>query len=78
MLGLDPLDITCEGCALIAVSKTDEGITLEKLRKHPLGTEAAAIGTVTAEGKGRVLMETRVGGLRRLQKPVGELIPRVC
>jgi hydrogenase expression/formation protein HypE len=48
------------------------------LHQHLLGKEAKIIGFVTNEEPGKVFLETEIGGKRRLQKPVGELIPRVC
>lgn len=78
MLGLDPFEITCEGQAIITVpSEYAEGF-LNELRKHDKGKLASIIGEARADNVGKVFLNTSVGGLRRLQKPVGEMIPRVC
>ena len=77
LLGLDPLEITCEGQAIICVPSDEAESLLNQLKMHPLGKNAAIIGTAV-EGEGKVFLETISGGIRRLQKPVGELIPRVC
>jgi hydrogenase expression/formation protein HypE len=77
LLGLDPLEITCEGQAIISLPSENANSLLLELKKHPLGENAEVIGEIT-EGEGKVLLKTQAGGLRRLQKPVGELIPRVC
>ncbi|MHA1984685.1 MAG: hydrogenase expression/formation protein HypE, partial [Candidatus Hodarchaeales archaeon] len=78
MLGLDPLEITCEGKAIIAVSSEISEEILSILRKNPLGSNAQIIGEVKSNKSSKVFLNTSSGGLRRLQKPLGELIPRVC
>lgn len=78
MLGLDPLDVACEGIALIGVSSDKAVQTLEQIRKAHYGKDAAIIGEARVEDPGYVILETYVGGQRIIEKPVGELIPRVC
>ena len=39
---------------------------------------AAIIGIVTEENKGRVVMETEIGSQTLLPQPGGELLPRIC
>ena len=78
LLGLDPLEITSEGKAIITCSKNIADDLLKELQNHPLGKNAKIVGYVTNEDPGKVFLETEIGGKRRLQKPVGELIPRVC
>jgi len=78
MLGLDPLEVTCEGRAVLGVErdKVEEVLKAIKATKH--GRDAAVIGEVTAERPGYVILETSVGGKRIVEPPVGEPIPRVC
>jgi len=78
MLGLDPYEITCEGRAVICVSRERAEDTLKEIRKTKYGQEASIVGDVKAENPGYVLLRTRVGGTRVIQKPIGEPIPRVC
>ena len=78
MLGLDPLDIACEGIALIGVSPEKAEQTLEHIQKTRYGEDAAIIGEAKVEDPGYVILKTYVGGQRIIEKPVGELIPRVC
>ncbi|MBS7643131.1 hydrogenase expression/formation protein HypE [Candidatus Bathyarchaeota archaeon] len=78
MLGLDPLEVTCEGVATICVSQQQAEEVLEAIRKTRYGKDAQIIGTVKAEKPGYVLLETVVGGTRVVEKPLGEPIPRVC
>ncbi len=77
MLGLDALQIGNEGKVLIGVvsEKVDE--VLEAIKKHPLGKNAAIIGTATNKING-VVLETSIGGKRIVQKPLGDPIPRIC
>jgi hydrogenase expression/formation protein HypE len=79
ILGFDPLYLACEGCAAIAVSPSDCEQALELLKASPLCGEAAVIGEV-AEGEpaGMVSMRTLIGGERLVDKPWGEILPRIC
>ena len=78
MLGLDPLEVTCEGKAVIIVSNGDAENVLEAVRKTKYGKAAEIIGEVKGDRKGMVLLRTVVGGTRILRKPISEPIPRVC
>jgi hydrogenase expression/formation protein HypE len=78
VLGLDPLEIACEGRFIAAVDPEQADDLLAALRERPLGTDATIIGEARAERPGRVLMETAVGGTRFVDMPLGELIPRIC
>ncbi len=78
MLGIDPLEVTCEGRALIAVRPERAEETLERIRATRYGRNASIIGEVRAEKPGYVIMETVVGGKRIVEEPYGEPIPRVC
>jgi hydrogenase expression/formation protein HypE len=48
------------------------------MRDHEFGCEAALIGSVTADNRGRLVMETLLGGCREVDLPTGELVPRIC
>ena len=78
LLGLDPLNVANEGKALIVCGAEDADRIMAALRAHPLGREAAVIGTVCAEPRGLVLMETVSGGERVVETPSGEDLPRIC
>ena len=78
MLGLDPLEVTCEGKAVIVVSAEDADVILEEVKKTKYGKDAQIIGEVREDRKGMVLLRTVVGGTRILRRPLGEPIPRVC
>ncbi|HDO19377.1 MAG TPA: hydrogenase expression/formation protein HypE [Thermoplasmatales archaeon] len=76
MLGIDPLEIGNEGKVIIGVVREKAEDVLKALRRHPLGRDSEIIGEVK-EGKG-VIMETLIGGKRRIYKPIGDPIPRIC
>jgi len=78
MLGLDPLEVTCEGKAVMVVSASDAGVILEAVKATKYGKDACIIGEVKEERSGMVLLRTVVGGTRILRKPLSEPIPRVC
>lgn len=78
MLGIDPLSVANEGKAIIVTSENDTEKILETMKKTRLGRDASIIGEVTEKDKGRVIMETRIGGRKILSKPAGDPVPRVC
>ncbi len=77
LLGLDPYQIANEGVAILAVAPTAAEDVLATLRDHPKGRNAAAIGKVTEEYQGRVLLDTGIGN-RYMREPSREAVPRIC
>ncbi|MBI5419358.1 MAG: hydrogenase expression/formation protein HypE [Deltaproteobacteria bacterium] len=77
ILGFDPLYLANEGKALLIVDDQAADPIVEALRKTPYGRDAAVIGEVTV-GHAGVLMRTAVGGLRAVDYPVGDQLPRIC
>ena len=77
MLGLDPFHIANEGKALIGVSAAAADAALRALRSHPLGRDAALIGTCTEKHRGRLILDTGFGR-RIITEPEGEPLPRIC
>ena len=78
LLGLDPLNVANEGKAVITLPADRADRALALLRGHPLGRDAALIGQVDPGPAGAALLETPIGGLRRLSIPLGEELPRIC
>jgi hydrogenase expression/formation protein HypE len=78
ILGLDPLYVANEGKLVAIVAREAASTVLQRMREHPLGTEAAIIGEVVAEHRGMVLMKTEIGGTRVLDVMFGEQLPRIC
>jgi hydrogenase expression/formation protein HypE len=77
MLGIDPLEVGNEGKALIAVVPQLADDVLKALKKTEEGKEAVIIGEASKEYRG-VAMKTSVGGLRIVEPPVGDPVPRIC
>lgn len=79
ILGFDPLFLACEGKIAVFCPADEAGKVLDAMRGHEYGRNAALIGTVTAEQeRGRLILNTAVGGSREIDLPVGELVPRIC
>jgi hydrogenase expression/formation protein HypE len=78
ILGLDPLFVANEGKLLAFVAPDAAMDALAAIRQHPLGVDAAIIGSVEAAPPGSVRMQTAVGGWRVLEMMSGEQLPRIC
>jgi len=77
-LGLDPMYVANEGKLVAIVAPADAGRALAALRSHPLGAQAAQIGTVEADAQHFVQMSTVMGGRRIVDWLTGEQLPRIC
>ncbi|MDP4300293.1 hydrogenase expression/formation protein HypE [Leptothrix discophora] len=78
LLGLDPLYMANEGKLVAIVAPESADDALAALRSHPLGTQAARIGTVGVDAQHFVQMKTRFGGRRMVDWLSGEPLPRIC
>ena len=77
MLGYDPYYLACEG-RVVAVAAPDAARDILAIwRATPGGEQASAIGTLCA-GKGRVILETEIGGERFLEELEDDPLPRIC
>ena len=77
ILGFDPLYMANEGKAILIVDGGAAEAIAEALRKSRYGKNAAVIGEVE-EGPPGVIMKTAVGGMRAVDYPVGDQLPRIC
>ena len=77
ILGIDPLHVANEGKAVMGVRPVDADRVLEILRRHPLGRDAAIIGTCVTERPGSLILDTGFGR-RLVAEPEGEPLPRIC
>ncbi|MBM4446360.1 MAG: hydrogenase expression/formation protein HypE [Chloroflexi bacterium] len=78
LLGFDPLYVANEGKLVAIVTADDAQMVLAKMKRNQYGAEAAIIGEVTDEYKGKVIMKTRLGASRIVDMLSGELLPRIC
>ncbi len=81
MLGVDPLSLASEGVAVLAVDPERAEEVLKEM--HRLGYREASIVGKVYEARdpshaGRVLLKSVTGGVRILEPPSGEIVPRIC
>ncbi len=77
ILGLDLLQVACEGRVVAVCAAEAADALLGSWRSLPEGRGAAVVGEIT-DTAGRVVLETALGGRRVLLPPAGELLPRIC
>jgi len=77
-LGLDPLYVANEGKLVAVCAAQDAQHLLAAMRAHPLGRDAAIIGSVQADDHHFVQMKTSFGGRRIVDWLTGEQLPRIC
>jgi hydrogenase expression/formation protein HypE len=78
ILGLDPLYVANEGKCLAIVAREKAEAVLSAMRNDTLGREAALIGEVVEEHRGKVVLRSRIGGSRVVEMLSGEPLPRIC
>jgi hydrogenase expression/formation protein HypE len=78
LLGLDPLYVANEGKLVAIVAPEAAGAVLAAMREHPLGRDAARIGTVTESNPGLVTLRTLLGVARVVDMLSGDQLPRIC
>jgi len=78
LLGFDPLYLANEGKLLAFVSAGDTTAVLAAMQANAYGKDAAVIGEVVEDRIGKVILETRIGGMRIVDMLAGEQLPRIC
>ena len=78
LLGLDPLYVANEGKLVAICAPADAERLLATMRAHPLGRDAARIGTIVEDANHFVQMRTGFGGSRMVDWLAGEQLPRIC
>jgi len=78
VLGYDPLYVANEGKLIAIVASEDAERVVDSMKMTRYGRQAAIIGEVLPDPKGRVLMKTRVGGTRIVDMLSSEQFPRIC
>jgi hydrogenase expression/formation protein HypE len=78
LLGLDPLYVANEGKLLAICAPEDAQKLVAAMKEHPLGRDAAVVGTVVEDEERFVQIETAFGGKRLLDWLAGEQLPRIC
>jgi hydrogenase expression/formation protein HypE len=78
MLGFDPLYVANEGKLIAIVERTNADKLLAAMKNHPLGSDAAIIGTVIDNPGDHVVLRTTFGTTRIIDMLSGEMLPRIC
>lgn len=78
ILGLDPLQVACEGRFAIFVPSREADRALEILRAHAVSAGACRIGRVGDQRVHKVLLKSLIGAQRILDMSSGEQLPRIC
>jgi hydrogenase expression/formation protein HypE len=78
LFGFDPLYMANEGKLLAIVPESTAEQALSALRGHPLGRDAALVGTITAEPVGAVRARSASGYCQHLRLLAGDPLPRIC
>lgn len=78
MLGLDPFYVANEGKLIAILPEALAESMVAVMHLHKYGQDAAIIGRVIAEHPGMVTAKTAIGGMRVVDLPAGELLPRIC
>jgi hydrogenase expression/formation protein HypE len=78
LLGFDPLYVANEGKVVMVVGEEDADKVLQVLKENDLGKEAAIIGEVVDDHKGKAWLTTGIGGRRIIDMLAGEQLPRIC
>ena len=77
LLGLDLLNVACEGRLLLVCDRASSPAILAAWRRLPEGRDACRIGEVN-DRAGLVLLDTVMGAQRLVDVPQGEVLPRIC
>ncbi|MGA2864196.1 MAG: hydrogenase expression/formation protein HypE [Verrucomicrobiota bacterium] len=78
ILGLDALQVACEGRFAAFLPEGEAERALAILRAHPGSAGACRIGQVTDQRSPKVLLRSTLGALRILDMSSGEQLPRIC
>ncbi|NLD93466.1 MAG: hydrogenase expression/formation protein HypE, partial [Fibrobacter sp.] len=77
-LGMEPLQIANEGTFVAIIPEEDCQNVLDALHRLPEGKGACRIGRVVKQGRYPVQLLTDIGGVRAVEVPPGQLLPRIC
>ena len=78
ILGFDALELANEGKIIAVVPKDSADKILAAMKNFAYGENAADIGEVVDKFHGKVGLRTEIGGLRIVDMPTGNLVPRIC
>lgn len=75
---IDPLNVANEGVLVAAVPKHKADKIISKLKLIETSKDAAIVGHITNDFRKAAVMEMTLGGKKIIDKPKGEIMPRIC
>jgi hydrogenase expression/formation protein HypE len=78
ILGLNPLNLACEGRMVLIVDANYAEKIISWLKKNPESKNAGIIGKITGENKNFVVMKTHFGSKIIVNHDSGGNFPRIC
>ncbi|BEU88519.1 hydrogenase expression/formation protein HypE [Selenomonas sp. TAMA-11512] len=78
LLGIEPLALANEGKLIAFCDPSETAALLSAMHASPYGKDACRIGRTTTESPGLVAMKTGFGGVRIVEMPLGDIVPRIC
>ncbi len=78
ILGLDPLQVACEGRFVAFIPQKDVPRALEVMGPFPVAAAACRIGQALTDSDPIVTIRSSIGACRILDMPTGEQLPRIC
>ena len=78
ILGLDPLQVACEGRFAAFVPAHEASKAIDILNATGADGGARQIGAVTSGQEPRVILKSTIGAQRILDMASGEQLPRIC
>lgn len=78
ILGLDPLYVANEGKLIAIVPPEAAEKMVDAMTRHKYGYGTKIIGEILPEPKGKVFLQTVIGGRRLLDMLTGDQLPRIC
>jgi hydrogenase expression/formation protein HypE len=78
LLGFDPLYVANEGKLIAFVDADHAKKVLSVIQGDDHGKDASIIGEVVSDHRGKVVMQTRIGGTRIIDMLTGSQLPRIC
>ncbi|MCA0132285.1 hydrogenase expression/formation protein HypE [Winogradskyella alexanderae] len=78
ILGLDPMYVANEGVFVAIVDSEIASNVVAMMKQDSKGLNAVCIGEITNDHKGKVVMQSAIGGKRIVTPLIGEHLPRIC
>jgi hydrogenase expression/formation protein HypE len=78
ILGYDPLYLANEGKFIMVINDKEVEKAISIMKNNKWGRKASIIGEITDKHKGKVVLNTLIGGKRIIDMPYGTQLPRIC